>query len=253
MFRMAFNVYKPGQGYWTRVLSVCGAGAIILAGVIFLWTQFQTLGHAGGAVSRQRAELTKHLVGWAAENKNPLASLKNGIVQISTAAPATQPAVAQSPTFVIRDGAGQSFTLTADQFMAAANYEGTGVPEVDPGARLYGAPISAILNGDTVSIPTLPDFLWRSRLAIQAAAAAVILLGATGLLWWVFNKPRVVDFLIATEAEMKKVNWPTRREIIGSTWVVICGSFMMAILLFGIDVVFAWLFTQIHILQSAAP
>ena len=27
--------------------------------------------------------------------------------------------------------------------------------------------------------------------------------------------------MIATEGEMKKVNWSTRREIIGMTWVVI--------------------------------
>ena len=81
-------------------------------------------------------------------------------------------------------------------------------------------------------------------------AAAAIMLVFGGLLIWVLNKPRIVDFMIATEAEMKKVNWPSRRDIIGSTWVVICGTLMMALLLFIVDVGFSWLFTKINILEG---
>ena len=71
-----------------------------------------------------------------------------------------------------------------------------------------------------------------------------------GLLWWVLNKPRVVDFMIATESEMRKVNWPTRREIIGSTWVVIGGTALMATLLFVVDISFAMLFRTIGVLEG---
>ncbi|MCE9591536.1 MAG: preprotein translocase subunit SecE [Planctomycetes bacterium] len=67
---------------------------------------------------------------------------------------------------------------------------------------------------------------------------------------WVFNKPAVVDFFIATESEMKKVNWPSRKEIVGATWIVICGTFLMALLLLVIDAGFAWLFTKIGILEG---
>src|SRR3712207_7866772 len=42
------------------------------------------------------------------------------------------------------------------------------------------------------------------------------------------NKPANVDFLIATDSEMKKVNWTSRRELIGSTKVVIVFMFLIA-------------------------
>jgi preprotein translocase subunit SecE len=88
-----------------------------------------------------------------------------------------------------------------------------------------------------------------SGLYVQATVATIIVLVMLGLVWYLFNKPNIVDFLIATEAEMKKVNWPTRREIIGSTWLVIAGTFMMALLLYGIDVIFLELFRLINVIK----
>ncbi len=90
----------------------------------------------------------------------------------------------------------------------------------------------------------------------------VVLQGAIGLvaiplaifgLFWVTNRPRIADFLIATEIEMRKVNWPTRKELIGSTWVVIIGALMLAILLRIVDIIFAALFISIGILEGTSP
>ena len=86
----------------------------------------------------------------------------------------------------------------------------------------------------------------------QVITAAVIILGAFVVLWYLLNKPRIVDFMIATESEMRKVNWPSRREIIKSTWVVICGTVLMAVLLLVVDVAFARLFTWIGVLEGVA-
>src|SRR5712671_1878464 len=36
---MAFGIYKPGQGYWVRVLTATFAGVIILAASAWLWQQ----------------------------------------------------------------------------------------------------------------------------------------------------------------------------------------------------------------------
>jgi preprotein translocase SecE subunit len=56
----------------------------------------------------------------------------------------------------------------------------------------------------------------------QAGTAVIILGVVTVLGYWLFGtNQRVVEYLIATESEMKKVNWSTKREIMGSTWVVI--------------------------------
>lgn len=41
------------------------------------------------------------------------------------------------------------------------------------------------------------------------------------LIYWIANKPKVADFLIAAEGEVKKVSWSSRQEIMASTMVVI--------------------------------
>jgi preprotein translocase subunit SecE len=83
------------------------------------------------------------------------------------------------------------------------------------------------------------------------AAAALVLIAIFGLIIYryVGSKPNSADFLIATEGEMKKVNWPTRREVIGSTWVVVAFLIITVGILFSADMLFAWLFQSIGILD----
>jgi preprotein translocase subunit SecE len=72
-----------------------------------------------------------------------------------------------------------------------------------------------------------------------------------GLVVWHFtNKPTVVDFLIQTDSEMKKVNWTSRRELIGSTKVVIGFMFLIAAFLFLMDVFFGYLFYFMKVLKT---
>ena len=64
------------------------------------------------------------------------------------------------------------------------------------------------------------------------------------------NKASSVDFLIATDSEMKKVNWTSRKELIGSTKVVVIFMFLIAFLLFGIDIFFSYFFYFVGVLKS---
>ena len=84
-----------------------------------------------------------------------------------------------------------------------------------------------------------------------SASAAVIVIGVFGVLgfWLVGRRARTVDFLVATEGEMKKVNWSTRREVVGSTIIVLILSFIIAILCAVFDLLFAWFFTIIDVLE----
>ncbi len=75
--------------------------------------------------------------------------------------------------------------------------------------------------------------------------ALLVLLGL--LMFWVVNRPKSADFLIATEGEMKKVSWSSKKEIIGSTKVVIITTFIMAAILFLVDVIFANLFRLLKV------
>ncbi len=148
---MALRIYKSGQGYWTRVLSAAGAGAIVLSGVLWLWQQMEAL-------------------------------------SARTAVP--------DPTWW-------------DRFL---------------------------------------DNVANNMVYYQSGMAVVLLLFFGWLLFWLLNKPNIADFMIATEVEMKKVNWPSRKEIIGSTWVVICGTLMLMVLLRSVDMLFALLFREIGVL-----
>lgn len=86
----------------------------------------------------------------------------------------------------------------------------------------------------------------------QAGAAVVIIVFFAALLFYLLNKPNIAEFMIATEAEMKKVNWPSRREIIGATAVVILGTIFIALLLLVVDLAFGWLFLKIGILEAGS-
>lgn len=71
------------------------------------------------------------------------------------------------------------------------------------------------------------------------------------VMWWVvYTNRKSSDFMIATEGEMKKVNWTTKREIIGSTKVVILFTVLLAALLFSFDFVFQHVFHFIGILKT---
>ena len=86
---------------------------------------------------------------------------------------------------------------------------------------------------------------------VSAAAASIfaIVVGLIGFLL-LARKPKVVDFMIATEGEMKKVNWSSRREIIGSTWVVIGLTIFIAILCYAFDLIFQALFQAVGVLEA---
>jgi preprotein translocase SecE subunit len=75
-------------------------------------------------------------------------------------------------------------------------------------------------------------------------------LGYGLLAYYLMNRPQSVDFLIATDSEMKKVNWTSRKELMGSTKVVILFMFIIAIFLFVMDLFFGYLFYLVGVLKS---
>jgi preprotein translocase subunit SecE len=63
-------------------------------------------------------------------------------------------------------------------------------------------------------------------------------------LWLSFrlvNMPRFADFLIAVEAEMSKVSWPTRKELFRGSAVVIVTIVVLASVLVLFDLVWTLL------------
>lgn len=76
--------------------------------------------------------------------------------------------------------------------------------------------------------------------ALQYGLSGGLLVGGLWLSFRVVNLPRFADFLIAVEAEMNKVSWPSRTELVRSSIVVIVVMIALAALLYFFD--FFWQF-----------
>lgn len=96
--------------------------------------------------------------------------------------------------------------------------------------------LSILLRG------AMPNAAW-------AESGIPALLFAGGL-WFGFrlvNWPRFADFLISVEAEMAKVTWPGKPELIRASIVVIVTILILAITLFLFDIVWQWFFKLIGV------
>ena len=129
----------------------------------------------------------------------------------------------------------------------------------NPGQGYYTRMLSAV--GVGVIVLSGVAWLWEKMTTIdsiprdqelyyQGGMAVIVIAFFGAVVYFLLNKPRIADFMIATEAEMKKVNWPSKKEIIGSTWVVICGTAFIALLLWLINLGFAELFIRIGVLEG---
>ncbi len=83
-------------------------------------------------------------------------------------------------------------------------------------------------------------------------AMAILLVAFFGLIGYhlIGRKPKLVDFMISTEGEMRKVNWSTRREIFGSTILVILLTLFIALFCQVADFGFSAFFQWVDVLQT---
>jgi preprotein translocase SecE subunit len=63
----------------------------------------------------------------------------------------------------------------------------------------------------------------------------------------VLNKPKTAEFLIESEAELKKVSWPSRQQYTGSSVAVIISVVVLGLFLVSMDWIFLWLMKLIRI------
>ncbi len=220
---MALGVYKPGQGYWTRVLTAVGLGALALSGALWLYEQV-------GAYPVPQST-------WALRVSaiDGSATTGQGLTLYSDAAGTTPMGTATvssvSPT-------GGEVQITSISTTGGASP--LSIQRIESSADGFRASVSERRG--------MPDF---SVTYLQAGAAAlVIVLAAVFVYWVVAIRPRANEFFISVDNEMRKVNWSTRREIIGSTWVVIAVSFGIATTLFVVDNLFSTFFRWVGVLDA---
>lgn len=88
---------------------------------------------------------------------------------------------------------------------------------------------------------------YYARTLLPVALLLVVLY----LIFWVVGRnATVVDFMIVTEGEMKKVNWSTRKEVWGATRVVIVTVLALGLLLAVVDALFIAFFGGIGVLKN---
>ncbi len=91
---------------------------------------------------------------------------------------------------------------------------------------------------------------WAPGLWIKTGVPVAVIVGMLLLLHWLVDVKRSsCDFLIATDGEMKKVNWTSKKEIIAATKVVILVTILTALALFLVDQAFKNFFIAIDVLQ----
>ncbi|UYV14143.1 MAG: preprotein translocase subunit SecE [Phycisphaera sp.] len=222
---MAVAIYKPGQGYWTRVMTAVFAGVLVLAAAVWLYGQalliplpdrawITTYGSVVDFDPGQQVEL----LGEATIGERPVV----GSATVETVATGSD---------------GGTITMVDPQLE-----EGTIRSQV--GALRAQSGQVASISGGVRGLPIVERIYVQGGMVVLA-----VLLGAVVIVYFVAMKKASVDFLIATDGEMKKVNWSTRKDILNSTWVVIGASALLGLYLFGFDTVFAAFFRAIHVID----
>ena len=69
---------------------------------------------------------------------------------------------------------------------------------------------------------------------------ALGLAGSGGAFWWARRNEKVNKFGIEVVVELKKVVWPTRKEVTGTTTAVLIVVVLVAAVLFLFDMLFGW-------------
>lgn len=228
---MSFGLHKPGQGYWVRVMTATAIAVIT----------FATAGWLMGQMTVLADKLPVRA--WSAEIQNPTGEPAAGQrIKLLTAESATTPAELLGTAEVVGYDSGSrtvhigSFTPAKDGVEAAT---ASTIAKADDGSG-FSAPIRGSLNKTPMVHPRI----------LQGVAAAIVLLIGAGLAYYFAGtKPASVEFLISTDMEMKKVNWSTKKDIKNSTLVVVGAAFLLAGVLFTIDVGFQAFFKLINVLQ----
>jgi preprotein translocase SecE subunit len=94
-------------------------------------------------------------------------------------------------------------------------------------------------------VTVLPD--------LQFTIPLLLIAGTLWFAWRAVNYPMFADFLIATEAEINKVSWASRRSLVRDTIVVLTTIILLTLFLFVVDVFWGWLLSQswVHVLPTS--
>jgi preprotein translocase subunit SecE len=144
-------------------------------------------------------------------------------------------------------------TLMADLFQTGIYKRSQG--RISRQLTFAGIALAAIVGCWRLAV-TLETYDWMrewakgmhwSATGLSSLIAVAALLPLIWICYRAVNIPRFADFLIAVEAEMNKVSWPTKQELIRASIVVLVTIFLLAAVLFAFDILWIRLFQIIGI------
>lgn len=103
---------------------------------------------------------------------------------------------------------------------------------------------------------TLPYADGAKVLLLRDARFTVPLLLAVVSLWLAYRLvhfPAFADFLIATEAELNKVSWATRKRLVQDTIVVLTTVVLVTAFIFFVDIFWGWSLEKVGVIQLPPP
>ena len=231
---MAFGLYKPGQGYWVRVMTATLAGAIVLVASAWLWSELE---RAGAFIPKPTAiaNLSPPVEGAASRGQSVTLFGEpgpTGPTEIGTALVRSADATNSGGMRVV-----------IEKLQIKPRHEISQLKSIGP------APAGATLSGKLTGNVQPQDLF--DPLYLQAAGVGILMIAGAAVTYWLVGvRERSAEFLIATDGEMKKVNWSTRKDVVASTWVVILWSVLLAGGLFLVDTLFSVFFKLIGVLQT---
>lgn len=222
---MALVIYKPGQGYWTRVMTAVFAGVLVLAAAGWLYSQALLVPLPERAWSASYRVAADFAAGQPVELLGESATGERPVLGTATVERVEASAGSGTVTVVGPEMVGQASRV---QVQALRSQSGRVVS----------------VEGGVLGVPAI------ERIYVQGGFVLVtVLLGSFLIVYFVAVRKPSVEFLIATDGEMRKVNWSTRKDILNSTWVVIGASVLLGLFLFGFDAGFAKFFDTIGVLD----
>jgi preprotein translocase SecE subunit len=222
------GLYRYGEGYWVRVMTAVLAALLFMAGAAWAAQELK-------AVSLPIKGYTYTL-----KNVDPaLTVVPSGTAVTplgSDIGDGTHPPVGTATVGTFQRSTDSTGTLT---ILRPEFKEG-----VDP------ATINLVeVASRRVAVTSVQPIPLVETLYVQSGLAAIIfLVGTLTIFYYVGRKRNTVDFLVATDGEMKKVNWSTKKEVQNATMVVVGATFLIAGFLFIVDIGFQSAFRAIGVL-----
>jgi preprotein translocase SecE subunit len=231
-------IYKYGQGYWVRMMTAVFAGIMFLACSAWSWAELEKV----------RIPTPRWTLPLDTPTANgPLPTPGQTVNLLKTTADGQSISLASAVVESYQsESQGRRGVMTVGEVAPVLNGNPLDTNRVEvPGPTTGAPPLFAAHSQQVTGLALFP------RVYLQAGVAAlVMLLGCWLIYWYVGVKSKTVDFLIATDGEMKKVNWSTKKVIRDSTYVVIGATILIAGVIALADMVFFKFFQAIGVLGS---